>query len=362
MNTDVEDLLREGMERFAADLRAPAGLTRRAARRRRQRLALCSAAAVAAALTAGAVALAAAGVPGARHDGTDLTAYVVNRVSGALSAAGPGQIAQMTVTTTRSAPGPGGTTVTNIAEEWSYGGQWRAVTYSPAGHPVYDEGLSTSSGYTLVSYLTRTWARQPGRRPALPWLGPLPGVGRPAAPVSGPHGCGPVVAAVPLLFRPGLPSIGFSASSLPAASALRTAISCGILGVAGRQRVDGIEAIELTSRPDSPISETIWVTPGTYLPVRVVLRSAAGMPVLQQTADITWLPPTAQNMAKLTVPVPAGFRQVPLAQAVTPILPQIPGGPLVKPTAPCLAPAYPACKGGNQRFWLRPAAPWPFPP
>ena len=35
MSTDVEDLLREGMERFTADLRAPAGLTCQIARRRR---------------------------------------------------------------------------------------------------------------------------------------------------------------------------------------------------------------------------------------------------------------------------------------------------------------------------------------
>jgi hypothetical protein len=275
MNTDVEDLLREGMERFTADLRAPAGLTRRAARRRR-RLALCSAAG-AAALTAGAVPLAAAGIPGASHNDTGAAAYVVKRAVSALNAAEPGQIAQMTVTTTVSAAVPGGQTVTTTAEEWSYDGQWRSVTNSPAGHPVYDEGYSTSSGLTLVSYQARTWARQPG-------------LGRPAT----------------------------------VATALRAAVSCGTLAVAGRPRVDGIEAIELTSRPGSLISETVWVSPGTYLPVRVVIRSAPGQPVSQQAADITWLPLSAQNLARLTVPIPAGFRQVPLAQAVTPISPRTP--------------------------------------
>jgi hypothetical protein len=357
MNTDVEDLLREGMERFTADLRAPAGLTRRVARRRHRRLALRSAAAAAAALAAAAVALAAVGVPGAHRDGIDTTAYVVKRVDSALSAAEPGQIAQMTVTTTRSAVTPGGTTATTTAEEWSYDGQWRSVTYSSAGHPVYDEGSSTSSGYTLVNYRTRTWARQPGRHPALPSLGPLAGSGHSAAPVSGPRGCERLFAAAPLLFRPGLPGIGFSASSLPAASALRAAVSCGTLAVAGRQRVNGVEAIELTSRPGSPISETIWVTPGTYLPVRVVIRSAYGQLVLQQTANITWLSPTAQNLAKLTVPIPAGFRQVPLAQAVWPILQQIPFGSPPTPEAFCPSPAdsLPAC------FGLQPSAPWPFP-
>jgi hypothetical protein len=336
MNTDIEDLLREGMERFTADLRAPAGMIYRAARRRRRRrLALRSAAGAATALAACAVALVAAGAPGVRLNGTTPAAYVVKRVDSALSAAEPGDIAQMTVTTSRVTPD--GATVTITTEEWSYGGQWRLVASSPAGQPVYDEGFSTASVYTLVSYPARTWARQPGP-------------GRPAALVPSPPGCGPAVAALPLLFQPGLPGIGFSASSRPAtaARALRAAISCGTLAVAGRQRIDGIEAIELTSRQNSPISETIWVSPGTYLPVRVVVRSALGVAVRQQTADITWLPPSAQNRARLTVPIPAGFRHVPLATAVGPLASSpIPGRSLPTSPAPCLAPAGPACNGGT---------------
>jgi hypothetical protein len=337
MNTDVEDLLREGMERFTRDLRAPAGLTRRVVRRRRRRLALRSAAGAAAVLAAGAVVLA-AGVPGAGHDGTDAAAYVVKRVSSALSAAGPGEIAQVTVTTSVAVPGGG--TVAATAEEWSYGGQWRSVTDSSAGHPVYDEGFSTSSVFTVVSYQTRTWARQHELGvPAAPTPTTVP------VPASGPRGCEPVVAALPLLFVPKLPGIGVSASSRPAtvATALRAAVSCGTLAVAGRQRVDGMEAIELTSRPGSLISETIWVSPGTYLPVRVVVRPASGQSILQQTADITWLPPSAQNLDRLTVPIPAGFRQVPLAQAIQPNLPQAPRG-LAKPTMLCPAPTGPVCK------------------
>src|SRR5271165_5782107 len=151
----------------------------------------------------------------------------------------------------------------------------------------------------------------------------------------GRRGCGPAVAAFPLLFRLGLRGTGSSASSLPTtvATALRTAVSCGTLAVAGRQRADGIEAIKLTSRPGSLISETIWVSPSSYLPVRVVVRSAPGTPAFQQTADFTWLPPTAQNLAKLTVPIPARFRQVSLPEVVIPILRLIPDGPLPKDAA-----------------------------
>jgi hypothetical protein len=325
MNTDVEVLLREGMERFTAELRAPAGLTRWVVRRRRRRLALRATGGLATALTAGAVALVAVVVPG--HGGTGsavLTADVVKRVDSALTTADPGDIAQMTVTTQRPAL-PGGTATTTTSEEWSYGDQWRSVTNSSSGHPVDDEGFSSSVGYTLVSYLKREWAR-------------VPGLGRPAGPanlVPSAHGCEPVVAALPTLLHPGLPlepgiaGLGFAASLFSATSppatiarALHTAIACGTLTDAGRQSVNGIEAIKLTSRAGSPISETIWVDPGTYLPVRVVIRSAGGFPVTQQTADITWLPPTAQNLAKLTAPIPAGFRRVPVVQAVLPILEQ----------------------------------------
>jgi hypothetical protein len=281
------------------------------ARQRRRRLVLRSVAGAAAALAAAAVALAAAGVPGTHWGGTEGpaldAAYVVKRIDSALGAAEPGDVARMTVTT-RAVPVSGGTTTTTTAEEWSHGGQWRLVTYSPAGHLVYDEG-ATSSFYTLVSYPTRTWARQPEP-------------GGKATPIPGSRGCVPAFAFAPPPSLPGLPGGGFAASSRPStvATALRAAVLCGTLAVAGRQRVDGIEAIELTSRPDSQVPVTIWVDPGKYLPVRVAVRPAAGQSGPWQTADITWLPPTAQNLARLAVPVPAGFRQVPLTQLVRPVL------------------------------------------
>jgi len=278
----------------------------------RRRPALRSVAAVAAVLTAGAVAVTAIGVAGAgrgRTKGSAVnTAYVVKRVDSALDAADPVAIAQMTVRTS-SAATSGGATATTTSEEWSYGDRWRAVTYSAAGHLLYDEGSSTASVYTVVSYLTRAWARQHG-------------LGGPAKLAPGPRGCESVGTGLPLLFAPGLPSGGPAVGSLPTTVArdLRAAISCGTLAVAGRQRVDGTETTELTSRPGSMISETIWVSPGTYLPVRVIIRPGPGQPGPQQTANITWLPSAVPNLAKLTVPIPAGFRHVPFAQAVTPLM------------------------------------------
>ena len=98
MDRDVEDLLREGMERFTTDVAAPAGMVRLAAQRRHRRIALRSGAGLVAALAAAAVALVAVVVPGGSAGGSDvLAAYVLKRVDGALNAAEPGDIAQMTV-------------------------------------------------------------------------------------------------------------------------------------------------------------------------------------------------------------------------------------------------------------------------
>lgn len=352
MNTDVEDLLREGMERFTADLRAPAGLTCQIARRRRRRLALRSLTGGVAVLAAGAAALAVLALPGVNGTGQQAAdaAYVVKNVSDALTTAAPGTIAQMTITTSG---GPGQAT---SAEEWSNGEQWREVTYSSPGHPVYDEGYSTKSGYTLVSYPTKTWAVQAGLgRPYAPASASLPAVK---------HGCGQALGSFPVLFRLGLPGTSTSVSSLPAtiATELRTAVSCGSLTVAGHQTIDGTDTIKLTSRTGSLINETIWVSPSTYLPVRVTTQSAAGYSPTQQTADFTWLPPTAQNQAKLTVPIPAGFREVPLIEAITPNLKHVPYAPFPRARAvpspagsaqalprlgfPCLQPRFPRLTGG----------------
>jgi hypothetical protein len=338
MNIDVEDLLREGMERYTADLRAPARLTYEVTRRRRRRLALRSLTGGAAALAAGAAAAVLVVVPRVEGAGVSAVdaAYVVKNVSNALSAATPGTIAQMTITTSG---GVGGVT---SAEEWSNGTEWRSVTYSSPGHPIYDEGYRTASGYTLVSYLTKTWAHQAG-------------VGRPTAPPAGlspgQRGCGSALGAFPALFRLGLPGTSTSTSSLPTtvATALRTAVSCGSLSVTGRPTVDGTATIELKSRTGSLIPETIWVDPGTYLPVRAVVGSGYS-PALQQTADFTWLPPTAQNLAKLNVPVPAGFREVSLPAAVTPNLKLVPAGSLPVPRPLCPSTVGPSCRADLPRL------------
>jgi uncharacterized membrane protein len=82
--------------------------------------------------------------------------------------------------------------------------------------------------------------------------------------------------------------------------------------VAGRQLIDGIDAIKITGNNGL---DTLWVSPSTYLPVRVMLS----LRKVQVQTDFSWLAPTPANLAQLNVAVPAGFRQVaPPAHARTP--------------------------------------------
>ena len=183
------------MERFTADLRAPAGLTCLVARRRRRRLALRSLTAGAAALAAGAAALAlpwcqASTAPAQAVD----AAYVVKYVSSALSAAEPGKIAQMTVTTSGPAlPG-------------------QARRPPPRSGPTATSGARSPTRRPGIRSTTRASAP----RPATPWSatrqrpGPASADWAAGAPFSGSqpsvkHGCGPALGAFPVLFRLGLP-------------------------------------------------------------------------------------------------------------------------------------------------------------
>jgi hypothetical protein len=85
--------------------------------------------------------------------------------------------------------------------------------------------------------------------------------------------------------------------------------------VAGRQRVDGVDAIKLTGH--KPAAEaTIWVDPSSYLPVRLTgrVQLISGGTDEQDagtlTIDFRWLPPTSANLKELTAPIPPGFREV----------------------------------------------------
>ncbi len=327
MSTDVEELLREGMERFTSDLRAPAGIVALAARRRSRRLALRSGGGVTAALAAGAVAVLAVGGPGAHHDGAhspDITTdSVVAHVDHALLSVA-GDVAQLSVSV--SGATIGGKAAALTAAEWFYNRRWRVMIKTASGRTVSDESVvSTSSGtdLTVVSYATRTWgSADPLRLPYRITQPPRPGncTGSTANPFAD-------VTPGDLALVDSL--AGFTSETM--AQDLRTAISCANLTVAGSQRIDGVEAIKLTSTPKSPVSETIWINPVSYLPVRLVIngtadpaaRTAAGKWRGLLTASFSWLRPTLRSQAELTAPVPAGYRRVPISAAMQAVTNQL---------------------------------------
>jgi hypothetical protein len=92
-------------------------------------------------------------------------------------------------------------------------------------------------------------------------------------------------------------------------------LRCRAFAVAGRQRVDGVEAIRLTGHK-ALTGVTIWADPRSYLPVRltvpedVVTGSSSKVSAVTMRIDFRWLPPTSADLAKLTAPIPPGFREV----------------------------------------------------
>jgi hypothetical protein len=78
-------------------------------------------------------------------------------------------------------------------------------------------------------------------------------------------------------------------------------LQCGSYTLAGRQWVDGVDAVKIVGSAQIGLRE-LWVDPKTYLPVRTVSAN-------QQT-DFRWLKPSAATLARLKLTIPAGFRHV----------------------------------------------------
>ena len=298
MSIDFEERLRADMGRI--EVRPRPGLAREAHRRYqkgRRRNALAIAATGTAAALAGATAGFAltAGSPGTGPIQT--TAYVVSRVSGALAATDT-----IGYSTSRLS-GPGTTNwptvMTGRTDIWQFGGRSRDLIDTAAGQPATDivrraEGRSLV--LTFIDYQSRTWTSTtipPDQR-----LTPIEGNSLCSGRASG---------RVQTLYG----EDGKSAADWR--HIIETGLKCGAFTVAGRQRVDGVDAIKLTGHKTIPDS-TIWVDPRSYLPVRLVSHGQTEGNVaptaLTLTVDFRWLPPTRANLAKLTAPIPPGFQKV----------------------------------------------------
>jgi hypothetical protein len=297
MSIDFEERLRADMGQV--QVRPRPGLARDAHRRyqkSRRRNALAVAATGAAAAVAGTAAGLAltAGSPGTAP--IETTAYVVNRVSDALAATD----AIGYSTAQFSGPGAPRGDIGQTNDTWQFGERGRWLTVTAAGQPSVDlswRPADRSFVFTRVDYQDRTWTRgtpQPGQVPP---------------PTEGNNLCS----------GGSLDLFGNdSESAADWRNIIETGLKCGAFTVAGRQWVDGVDAIKLASHTTGPGS-TIWVSPGSYLPVRLVThlrevevgRGPNTAPFnITLTIDFRWLPPTTANLAKLTAPIPDGFRKV----------------------------------------------------
>lgn len=328
MTSDLEELLHQGLDRLTADAGVPAGLVRRARQRNRQRrTAIRASVAAGTALAAAAAAIivtsgAGRGPQGGAAAQTQTVAYVTSRTQQALAAeAAKGRAIEEILTSGRhvtfgftvlnmalskeknpvgSAVVPGvlaGVSAQRMAT-WIYRDRILYEGFSAAGTQVFNSTfnvVTTRSGRQVTKVYGAAYpARTRWRTNLVGQSGPLP-----------PLTCQTAVVVAPLGSR--------------WRAALSKAVSCGLFRLDGRQRVDGVDALKIVSKPGDglPVRETIWVDPVTYLPVRVgVAFLAAHGPQRLLVYDYRWLTPTKGNLAALRAAVhgatiPPGFRKLP---------------------------------------------------
>ena len=287
MSPSIEDLLTEGMKRFAEQIPAPSGLARRAARARRQRRlwSRAGAAAGTAALAAAAVLAASSQAPRtAGHAQT--TAFVIKNVDEAL--AGSHKIAVISFRAGPVTPLPDpvhpGVRAARVVT-WFYRGVTNNWVLGSGGMLYSEQQFLTVGGsqrVITVDYLRKTWTQhtQPAMEPA-----------------GKKNGCDLNSLAGPWYVPPG--------DSPDWPSFIRSTLQCGRFALAGQARVDGVSALRLISTGRDPVSLTLFVNSSTYLPIEV-----NGL-IPGTSLRWQWLAPSPANLAKLRAVIPPGFRQVP---------------------------------------------------
>jgi hypothetical protein len=321
MNTEVEELLRDGMERFTAGVRAPEGLAGAAGRLRRRRTArraLVAGGTVTATAAAVIIAAAAAGGTAARTGGSLAqareTAYVLTRVENAL-ASEHGVYRGATMST------GGQPSVT-----WAYGrrSRFEEFTGTSCGHVTSPGGVCTDTGGSerylaqgtalIKGKLTGAYVTYFDQRYSVSgqvYTPPSSACGKAALEMGGPA-----------------PANG----DWPAF--VRATLACGGARVSGHVRINGVQTTKLTGRPvtvrlsrryGTVVHEryaqarwTLYVNPRTYLPVRMIgvtetFGGSGGHTRFASVTNVRWLPPTAANQAKALITIPPGYQRVSLS-------------------------------------------------
>jgi hypothetical protein len=296
MNTEVEDLLRDGMERFTDGVHAPAGLAGGAGRLHRQhrrRLAARTAVAcgAAAAIAVGVTVAAAGGSTGSGPAQARTVAYVTKRVENALAT-------ENLVFVGRS-DGKMGNYVT-----WAYGPRSRWEEFS-GSKPYWVQGTALIGGKLVGAYVTYF-----DRRYSLSPLGP-----REASACS--------TTDAQSMGAPVIPTTHWTAF-------IDATLACGAASVSGHVWVDGMETTKITGKPitvrlsagySKVVREkfatarwALYVNPTTYLPVRMygsteTFGGSAGSSTSSFVTSVRWLPPTRANIARALVTIPPGFQR-----------------------------------------------------
>jgi hypothetical protein len=171
-----------------------------------------------------------------------------------------------------------------IDEIWSssLSDTYRIVDLTPAGEPVTGYLVTVTPHRTVsivIDYGKRTWSKTTysfgstsnGRRP-----GPQP------------------------------------VTALQQAAQLRAEVKAGQATLVGRDTVDAQRALHLTEHLSNGQVD-LWVSPGTYLPIREIGTAPGMSPTSDQAIrdDYRWLPSTPANLRLLTPAgaIPAGFTQ-----------------------------------------------------
>jgi hypothetical protein len=241
--------------------------------------------------------------PGGHAAPIQTTATVISRVDRALETASSGRPVAYTRQTNHGVRLflmiPHGKPIQvhgSVTSTWSRGPLQHVIVGPPSGKPAFSMVTDASSGksvQTMISYPQRVW-----------WRGTYQ---------------------APTTTKPALGCKLGAVDRTPSqwAREVRKLLACGA-AVAGRQRVDGVDAIRLKlsssySRACAGSSDggrchpvpvgwtgTLWANANTFLPVRLVSHGRH----FSFQIDFRWLAPTAANLAKLHQPIPSGFRHV----------------------------------------------------
>jgi hypothetical protein len=318
MSRNVEELLRQGLDRATADAEVPATLLRRARHHnRRRREAVAGALAAGGAAIAAAATFAATAAPGvsanARHGQT--INYVTTRAERALARLDQSHAIEIETISVRNSyfylsvqsttangqnnvnpQPPTALSRVHAAREirYIYGGLQLSQGFSSTGQLAFSSTYSPVTTGSGKSVLEAYGAAYPVRTR---WHTPLTG--------SGPNLPDPLTCS----------NAGFGYPNWQ--RSISKALSCHLFRLGGYQEVNGIDALTLVRTFAGVGTVIMAIDPTTYLPVRITsdLPGWSGRRIVE-TSDLSWLAPTKANLVTLHAAerrgaIPTGFRELP---------------------------------------------------